>query len=684
MGPTPPNVNPPDQAMTDSFPTYLADVPASPGTSAIGSLDSLAEGQVLLPNFAEQRADGLWLNPEMIKDPISVRIFVDRVFSAGSCFVGLAYPELCKLLYPVTPAGAPLPVRDLAPVRLATEVRRIPAERQALYKNVKTVDGGERAEYVFEPVHIERIIEIPIYGEVDENGDYPVTGVERKTVSEPAELDRDEFIAMMWQRGIKAALDLPLIEAAMASRDVQRMAIAARIEPVSGVDATLSEETDALHRDDSPRILPDGKVDLRHFKNRFPQITASTRLMRKVSKHFGQCGLEISGASLEPPIPRDFSLADMAGPGTRIEATSEGEFIVADRDGFLNIDLQSHLISVSEKIINRDGISLRTTGDLSLAGDHYEEHGEVQERRNVEGKHMTFHADVFGRIDSSGGQVVLKANLAGGRIHDTDGQVTIEGRASQAIIEARSGSVQIGYAENCTIVAAKVVLQRALMCTIVADHIEIEDASACALAARQVQIAKSSARKDVETLIHMAVPDFTPLDKNRAESREAIVDLEQRKSKKQAELDTLAANAELKSYLSIQARVRNGGLKLTGPQEDQFKQLAQRLGKPLQHLRALHAEITTLGNEIKIEQDELVNLEQRRAAAAEGVSCVIGQVQDSTTVNSFAHAPGAPLHAAVATTELKTFLRDSKRTPQTIFRGSSGTVEWVFRLPQAE
>ena len=107
MGPTSLIVNPPDQVMTDSFPTYLADVPASAKSGAIGSLDSLADGQVLLPNFAEQRADGLWLNPEMIKDPISVRVFVDRVFSAGSCFVGLAYPELCKLLYPATPAGAP-------------------------------------------------------------------------------------------------------------------------------------------------------------------------------------------------------------------------------------------------------------------------------------------------------------------------------------------------------------------------------------------------------------------------------------------------------------------------------------------------------------------------------------------------------------------------------------------------
>jgi hypothetical protein len=676
----------PENAMSSNFPTYLADVPAGQptgATGAIGSIDSLGDGQVLLPNFAEKRADGVWLNPEMIKDPLSLRIFVDRVFSAGSCFVGLDYSQLGKLMYPATPEGAPLPERNLAPLRLCAEIRRIPPERQSLYKNVKMVDGGERAEYVFEPVHIERVIEVPIYGEVDENGDYPITGVDQKTITETAELDRDEFIAMMWQRGIKAALDLPAITAAIAVKDVQRLTIASRIDPVPGVDATLAEETEALHRDDSPRMLPDGKIDLRQFKNRFPQITAGTRLMRKINKHYGECGIEVSGASLEPPIPRDFSLADMAGPGTTLESTPEGDFIVAARDGFLNLDLQSHLISVNEKIINRDGISLRTTGDLSLAGDQYEEHGEVQERRIVEGKHMTFHADVFGHIESSGGQVILKANLAGGRIHDTDGQVTIEGRASQAMIEARSGNVEIGYAENCTIVAAHVTLKRALMCTIVADHVDIEDASACAIAARQIRIGKSSARKDVETLVNVAVPDFTPLDKNRTESRSAIVELEQRKAKKQAELDALAANAELKSYMSIQARVRNGGLKLSAQQEDQFKQLAQRLGKPLQHLRALHAEVTTLGNEIKIEQDELVHLEERRAAAAEGVSCVISQVLDSTVVNSFSHAPGIPLHGAIATGELKTFLRDSKRTPQTLFRGSSGSLDWTFRLPPA-
>ena len=85
-----------------------------------------------------------------------------------------------------------------------------PPERQALYKNIKLADGGARVEYVFEPAFIERTVEKPIYGPPDENGNLTVSRVEYETVSEPTELDIDEFIAMMWVKGVRAGLDITL------------------------------------------------------------------------------------------------------------------------------------------------------------------------------------------------------------------------------------------------------------------------------------------------------------------------------------------------------------------------------------------------------------------------------------------------------------------------------------------
>jgi hypothetical protein len=57
---------------------------------------------------------------------------------------------------------------------------------------------------------------------------------------------------------------------------------------------------------------------------------------------------------------------------------------------------------------------VRTTGDLLLTGEVYEQHGEIQEKRVVQCRSITAYADVFGRIVSSGGVVCLKHNLVGG------------------------------------------------------------------------------------------------------------------------------------------------------------------------------------------------------------------------------------------------------------------------------
>ena len=90
---------------------------------------------------------------------------------------------------------------------------------------------------------------------------------------------------------------------------------------------------------------------------------------------------------------------------------------MALQTGFLNVDRETSQVSVGDKIVSRDGVSARTTGNLQLTGD-YEEFGEVQEKRVIEGEGITVHADVFGNIVSRGGAVVLNSNLVGGSAHN--------------------------------------------------------------------------------------------------------------------------------------------------------------------------------------------------------------------------------------------------------------------------
>ncbi len=119
-----------------------------------------------------------------------------------------------------------------------------------------------------------------------------------------------------------------------------------------------------LRRDNSPKKLPNGQADLRKFQNRFPQIAKGARLLKKKKRVLGKPGFKVSGVMIEPPLPEDFDLQALAGEGTRVENQGVNEFIVATRDGFLSLDVETNHIAVTEKIENKSGVSVKTTGDL--------------------------------------------------------------------------------------------------------------------------------------------------------------------------------------------------------------------------------------------------------------------------------------------------------------------------------
>jgi hypothetical protein len=460
-----------------------------------GTVASLSAGEVLLPDFVRRDASGVFVQPDVPGRPAQMQRFVDRVFGSGFLFSGLDYDALAMLLY-----GAELPAAERGkPVRIADGIEPFEPERRELYKSPKPIDGGARVEYLFAPVWLERTVEVPIFGENDENGQPLLTGYEKQLRQTPTRLNADEFVAAMWLMGVRSGIDVGAVRAAIESAQGERVDIARRSDPQPGTDATVREQTLALHRDDSPAILPSGKIDLGQFKNHFPQVADGTRLLQKMPRRLGLPGRDIDGSVLEPELPRDFELEDLAGPGTRVERNAKGEFLVAARDGFLNIDKTSQQISVTEKIVNREGVSQRTTGNLFLVGEHYEEHGEVQEHRSVEGRHMKFQADVFGGIVSHGGDLHLCANLAGGSVKNQAAALRIDGRVSRAVIDTRGCEVQAAMPRVPAFVAGKLKLGRAVACDIVAEEVEIDEAIACSIAARRIHIRRAGSRRDVDT-----------------------------------------------------------------------------------------------------------------------------------------------------------------------------------------
>ncbi|TAN49518.1 MAG: DUF342 domain-containing protein, partial [Methylococcaceae bacterium] len=455
--------------------------------SVIGTLTNLKPGEIILPPFLVQRADGLHIDLAKLEGTEAFRLMVVRVFSSNAYFLDLDYPCFLQALY------EPDTLNSRASLRLAADVVAFSAERRALYKSVKI--GNGQAEYFFEPV-------------VSDKG---TDGVNTEGMLKE-KLLFDEFVADMWGKGVHFGIAEEPVRAAIETGKSGRMVVARRRDAVLGKSAGIQELAKEIHRDDSPKELPNGKLDLRQFKNHFPQIKKNIRLLKKIPPVMGITGFDISGNPIEPPLPADFNLLTLAGPGTRVDITPDGEFVVSAQDGFLNFDTQSNQISITEKIVSRAGVSARTTGDLYLTGDEYEEHGEIQEKRVVEGNHITIHADVFGTVASKGGRVLLKKNLIGGSATNQNGDIIVEGFASGATLKTQQGGIIIKRAERCTIVGSQVTIEQAFNCDIVSDAVTIQQAEGCAIAAKSLHFGAVAPYKQSEMRIYLQVPDMDKLE----------------------------------------------------------------------------------------------------------------------------------------------------------------------------
>ena len=640
---------------------------------------------VALPIFILRQRDGIHVALPALDSTAHFVKFVDDVFSGGYYFADLDYACLEKMLYESSLEERVKLMRDLEKVgreptlKLASAILPFPRERQLYYGEPLLTEDHTAATYLFRS--------IPGAEHQDGSDDH---GSELRVVQgwkmpAPAQLNIDEFVAAMWRHNLRYGIDIPVVKRLLRTPDSvpdgEPVEFAHLLQPVPGRDARAHELVDTLHRSNVPKILPDGRVDLLQFQNRFPHVDKNTRLIKKIPRVAGKPGRDLTGAELVPEPPKDFDLHAMAGLGTRIDNTAEGEILIADIGGFVQVDPKSRIVTISEKIINREGVSLRTTGNLVLPGDHYEEHGVVQEKATVEGKHMTYMADVFGDIVSRGGNVLLKRNLVGGSVRDPAGTIVVEGKASRATLEAPEGEVRLHYAENCRIAAARVHITQAVHCEILAREISIESAEACAIVGQKMQLVHATTRHDVETTISLLVPDLSALTRQLEAARAQQSLCEDVIRSKRAELERVTEQPEMKSYMVLSAKVKAKAVNMTTEQAQNWDRLQNRVAPQLRRIKNLNEDLQGASSMHADQARQVKHAEQLLAEASGDISCQISEISGETVIRAINLKPEQGRLETLGARDLRTRFSGAGSDTKTLFHGAEG--EFFWSLPKA-
>lgn len=611
------------------------------------------KASLVIPGYISIRAEGLFVNLIKMTAGENFAEFVNQLFSGDTRFAGLKYDTFVRLLYDDEWRIA---AQSKTPeVKLASGIIEFPEQRRALYKSVKVLERGKLAEYVFEPVNADVISE------------------------EPSTLDFDEFVVAMWSKGVKYGIHEEEVRKSIAAHKAERKIVASQLDPTEGVDAGIEELSPDLHRDNTPKTLWNGKADLRAFKNRFPQITKGTRLLRKIKKIMGKHGFRVTGERIEPLAPKDLNFNVLTSQGTSVLYENNEEYIVADKDGFLTIDTDMNLISVAEKIETAAGISMKTTGDLQLDVEEFVEHGDVQEGRVVKGRNMIFKSNVFGSLVSSKGNITVEGNLTGGLAEAQDGNVSV-GRASRAVLRAYKGEITARYCENCTIIGRKINLEHAVNCEIVGTEISIDAVEGCMVAGNVIKILNAGESKSRENQITMIIPNLTEFDQKIAALQEKVKTCAAGIESKKQEIDQIkSVDPEVAKFLALSEKIKGGEIKLSSEQAGNWQKLMTKNATPYNMVETFKKQITALERMRSEAEQEIHTVTQQRDAAGAGISCEIDNVTGLTMGQTMRSANGIQLFNDMSGNEIKSTLQKVDGLKAQIFSEDSDSISWQYK-----
>jgi len=615
------------------------------------ALEQNAEGD--LPAAIVKRSDGIYFSTDAAA--VACLSAVSQVFMSSAYFAGLDYAVFSKVLYNVGP-DLPESLRNKPLLRFADSIEPFHPPRRSLYKNVKIING--EAEYYFEPV----FFEVP---------DMP---------PQPARLNFDEFVADMWVKGVRFGIDAPAVRDVIATGRLARIVVARRLNATPGKDAAIAEVSQDIHRSNAPLQKADGRLDWQTFQNRFPQVKPNVKLLRKVPRTPGVRGYELSGLVLEPPVPKDLELTTVAGEGTVIENLRDGEYLVSAVEGFLSLDPATKRLSIGPKIISREGVSARTTGNLQLTGE-YEEFGDVQEQRSVEGGNITIHGDVFGNIISRGGDIVLSKNLMGGTATNAEGGIRVQGVASGAVLQTKRGEIALARAESCIITGTRVVIGEASNCEIIAEEVVIKVAEGCAIAARKIEIVHAGPRKQNEMLLYVLVPDTSKFDKKIAELQPKVQQAAREADMRKAEMDAITSQTEVRNYLTLATRVRKREVMLTPEQEPLFHKMAEAVGPLLRQVAKISLKVKAAQVQMEQAQEEVNQVQRMKSALQQGSRCVVELLTGDVLLRTMSFVPGEPPPYDRPAKEVKAKVRTAVPGMTVLYSGHVGPINWAPYLP---
>ena len=629
--------------------------PALPPGDADGRME------LMLPRFLVRNDSGLYVDLEQFRDSSEFRQLIERLMAAGYLFRGIDYPAFSSLRF-----DYPLPAVTEAVARCRQEGRdprvywagaleRFDPVRAALYRKVTFEDGC--AYYLFEPLCLEP---------EDDGG------------AVQTRLDPDEFIVQMWLKGLRAGLDLDTIRDCIEHERYGRTLIARTVMPEPGTDATVVELWKGLRRDDRPRVLPDGRADLTQFSNRFPQVKGGVRLLRKLAPVPGKPGRDLRGDLLAASLPTDFEMADLAGPGTRIEREDGEQYLTAAIDGFLDIDAATNQVAITEAIVHRQGVSVRTTGDLALMGEHFEEFGEVQERRTIEGRSITVHADVYGHVVSSGGVVRLERNLSGGSAVNRDGPIEIDGLVVNAWVHAPRGDVRLKRAEGAVISARRVVIEQAIACDIYAEEVEIADAQACVVGGSSVHLGQAGSRRSAPTTVDVVLPRTLSIRKRLSALRDEGDRLGTEIDRAEERRKEIAGEPDLARYLKVATQLRSAGVTLNPDQKIAFEALGRRLAPQLKDCRALSAHIESARTRQRKCREASALAEAELAQACANTRCAIDRVGAGVVIRAVDDTDDDKPIGALQASELKAWLRGAIARGRALPHAEGQPFRWTM------
>ncbi len=518
---------------------------------APGADDGVAAGTFLLNLIAEGSCglmlgeDGFYFQATETCDADALRAGLDRIFAAGYLINDFEYGPILEFII----QGKLPPDRRL---RVGGNLAPADTARFDAFERSIICDDSE-GHYEFFP-------------------------------GAPAPAGGDEFLAALWKSGIRLGIDTASLAATLAEGPSRpgKYLVARAIPPTEGSDARLVPKVSFQRKRTIKEADASGRADLHFYECGFPQVPEGPGphvLLVKIPAVPGRAGRSISGKRLEPRPVKDFDVARMAGPGTRMAESDGHPAIVTDHGGyFIDVDANQK-ISVTPHAKNSFPIGPKT-GSFEVAGDRFEQCGDIEHQYLLVAHAVEVSSGaVRGRLVARSGDVTIAEQVEnGGQVEAEAGDITVAKAVSGGRLVALSGRISVARAEGSVLIAREVeITETAVNCFIIADVIRCAKAAGIGFYAQRVALG----------LLDLAEANANPVTgfialRNNLNARKLLRRFEKRQQRldKVEQMETLVREQGLAAaWAALDARLSSGG-RLT---EDEARQFGPLL-KPYEYV----------------------------------------------------------------------------------------------------